>query len=250
MELVIKSKAYGTHTVYYDDMDHDLVRDVKWNLAKGDDNVLYARGRIRKKDRNESDQLLVRMHRIIMSAPPSHQVDHIDYDGLNNRRINLRIATQRQNSRNMRVSKDSTTGFKGVSFRKKKGLYVTRIRVDGKLIHGHLTKNIYEAALRYNDMAIKYFGDFACLNELTEEQKELAKIKIPAKKITNNNKTGFRGVCYSQSKKNPYAATIYEGGKNINLGCHPTAEIAARIYNEAVIKYNKPIEWLNKIPNE
>lgn len=251
MEIVIKSKAHGVRVIYYDDADHDLVKEIKWYVDKGDDDVFYAKGRVKKRHRKEGVPIIARMHRLLMGVSDgSIQVDHIDHNGLNNRRGNLRIATQPQNSGNMRVAKDSTTGYKGVTYKKKKDLYVTRIRVNSKLIHGQSTKNIYEAALRYNELAIKYFGEFACLNELTDEQKELAKIKIPAKRVTAKNNTGYRGVCRSRSKKNPFAATIYIDGKNVNLGCHATAEIAAKIYNIAVVKYNKPAEWLNKIPNE
>jgi len=250
MELVIKSKTYGAHTVYFDDQDHDLVKNIKWNIAVGDDQVFYARGRIKKRYRKEGEQICVRMHRLIMNPPNDMQVDHINHNGLDNRRNNLRVATQNQNGANRRKDRDNLTGFKGVTFVKKKGLYKPRIRVDDVLIHGRMTKNIYDAAVQYNEMAIKYFGEYACLNELTEQQIEIAKEKIPAKQITRNNTTGYRGVCKSQSNKNPFTATIRVDGKNIVLGYYPTPEMAALSYNEAVYKYNKPTEWLNKIPNE
>jgi HNH endonuclease len=251
MELKIKSKIYGEHIVHFDDEDFYLIKDIKWNISVGDDQVFYARGRVRKRNRKEGDQIYVRMHRLIMNVSNDVQVDHINHNGLDNRRNNLRVATQKQNGANRRMDRDNWTGFKGVTLRKKKGLYCPRIRVNGELIHGRLTKNIYDAALQYNEMAIKYFGEFACINELTENQKEQAKVKIPAKRVLSSNTTGYRGICVGEgSKKNPYIATIRVDGKNKYLGCFATAKKAAIAYNDAVILYNKPSGWLNKIPNE
>jgi hypothetical protein len=250
MELIIHSKVYGTHTVYYDAQDHNLVRRIKWSIAKGKNGIYYARGRVRNKDLEEIGQRSVRMHRLLLGATELQEVDHVDHNGLNNRKNNLRIVTNSQNSSNTRLHADSSTGFKGVTLRKKKGLYCPRIRVNGKLIHGKLTKNIYDAALQYNEMAVKYFGEYAYLNELSPEQLEQAKIKIAPKRVLSSNVTGYRGVCMSGNKRNPYAATIRVNGKNNYLGCYPTADIAAKVYNQAVISFNKPVEWLNIIPNE
>lgn len=250
MELVINSVAYGKHTILYDDEDHELISKIKWNICKSK-RTFYARGKVKNKYLELIGCRMIRMHRLIMKCAADLQVDHIDGNGLNNRRNNLRVATQLQNSSNKKLSIDSTTGFKGVSFRKKKGLYITRIRVNGELIHGGLTKNIYSAALKYNELAIKYFGEFACLNELTPEQIELSKIKIRPKKIIKSNITGYRGVCISKNAtENIYVATIMVEKKNKYLGSYNTPEKAAKAYNEGVVKYNKPLEWLNIVPNE
>jgi hypothetical protein len=61
------------------------------------------------------------MHRLVMNAGKGRVVDHIQSDAkLDNRRENLRIVTPAQNVRNTRVRRDSSTGFKGVSFRRGK----------------------------------------------------------------------------------------------------------------------------------
>jgi hypothetical protein len=98
--------------------------------------------------------------------------DHKDRDPFNNQKENLRIATKSQNKANTPKYKrsDSDSKYKGVSLnmreRSKTTLWKARIRVNGKLIYlgsFHLEE---EAALAYNQAAIKYFGEFACINEI------------------------------------------------------------------------------------
>jgi hypothetical protein len=92
------------------------------------------------------------------------QVDHKDQNKLNNKRNNIRLATRSQNGANRKVLSNNKLGIKGVYFREELGKYVASIRVNKKLIHlGYFTdKN--EASNVYNQAAIKYFGEFACLN--------------------------------------------------------------------------------------
>lgn len=74
----------------------------------------------------------VKMHRVIMPAPSGMEVDHIDGDGLNNRKSNLRIATKEQNRRNVAIRPDNTSGYKGVTFDKASGKWQSAIRSDGR----------------------------------------------------------------------------------------------------------------------
>ena len=167
MEIKISSKTYGEFTVFIDDEDYDIIKNVTWMICKGKNDIFYARGRVKDIDRHKYGQSQVRMHRIIMSAKEGEGVDHKDHNGLNNRRSNLRIVTQAQNSMNMRSH--SQTGFKGVTFIKKKKLYKARIRVNNVLINGRSCKDIFTAAKSYNELAIKYFGEHAFLNKIPNE---------------------------------------------------------------------------------
>jgi hypothetical protein len=72
------------------------------------------------------------LHRLILSPKAHEVVDHINGNGLDNRRENLRAVTQKENQQNRRV----TTGrAKGVHFRESRGYWIARITVNGKIIH-------------------------------------------------------------------------------------------------------------------
>jgi hypothetical protein len=72
------------------------------------------------------------MHRAILRAGDGHNVDHIDGDGLNNRRSNLRFATTAQNSANRGKQKNNTSGFKGVRWHKRDKRWRAVIGINGK----------------------------------------------------------------------------------------------------------------------
>lgn len=69
-------------------------------------------------------------HRILMGFPPC-DVDHVNNNGLDNRKLNLRLATRSQNAFNTKIKSSNTSGYKGVSFCKLTGKWVARIRLDG-----------------------------------------------------------------------------------------------------------------------
>lgn len=109
----------------------------------------------------------VTLHRWLLNAHPSEDVDHFNGDGLDNRRENLRKATATQNARNARKRKHGTSKYKGVCKDLSRGGRLTwraRIRVDLKLIHlGRFTVE-EEAALAYDEAARRLHGEFACVN--------------------------------------------------------------------------------------
>ena len=72
------------------------------------------------------------MHKEIMEPVEGFEVDHIDKNGLNNRRENLRKATAAQNQHNQRKARHNTSGFKGVSFCADRQLWQSQIQTDGK----------------------------------------------------------------------------------------------------------------------
>ena len=105
------------------------------------------------------------MHRIILNTPKNKFTDHINKNKLDNRRINLRIASKSQNRVNS-FSQMSKSGFRGVRPTSKKNGWFARIGVDGKRIYLGFFKNKIEAARAYNKAANEYFGDFANLNNV------------------------------------------------------------------------------------
>ncbi len=103
------------------------------------------------------------LHRFILPHITSGMViDHINGDGLDNRKCNLRICTQQQNSLNRVSHKNSSSKYLGVSFHKNK--YIARIKnKDTVLRLGSFTDEKL-AAKAYNDAAIIYHGEYARLN--------------------------------------------------------------------------------------
>ena len=110
---------------------------------------------------------MVAVHKLIMNTPEGFVVDHKNQNGLDNRKENLRICTSAENSRNRVANRNNRFGYKGVaeSFN---GKYVSQIGFEGKTYYGGTFNTVIEAAKSYNEMAIKYHGEFAWLNEITE----------------------------------------------------------------------------------
>lgn len=110
------------------------------------------------------------LHRLLM--PTASYVDHVDGNPRNNTRSNLRKCTLSQNQGNRRLNKNNVSGYKGVGIHSQTGLWRARITVTkaGKSREKHL--GLYEtpeaAARAYNKAAVKYFGEFAKLNKVTE----------------------------------------------------------------------------------
>ncbi|WP_049780588.1 Cro/CI family transcriptional regulator [Nitrosococcus halophilus] len=112
------------------------------------------------------------MHRMILQVPKGFVTDHINGDLLDNRKINLRICSQQENSRNQRGSRNNPSGFKGVSLKSDTGKWRARIMVDRKEINLGCFESAEEAAEAYNAAARKHFGDYARLNPVSSAPKE------------------------------------------------------------------------------
>jgi hypothetical protein len=110
------------------------------------------------------DGLNVYAARMIMRAHRRQFVDHIDRDPLNNERSNLRFCTKQQNQRNQGMRKCNSSGYKGVARVKHSPRWRAFLKVSYKQIHLGMFDTKEEAALAYNRAALKYYGEFACLN--------------------------------------------------------------------------------------
>jgi hypothetical protein len=104
----------------------------------------------------------IQLHRAIMQAPPGIDVDHIDGNGLNCQRENMRRATRQQNCINTRIRCDNTTGFRGVVLRGDK--FDGHIKVGGRKLHLGRFSTATAAALAYDRAALQYHGEYARLN--------------------------------------------------------------------------------------
>jgi len=142
-----------------DDEDYEHLNQWKWHVLITNKNI-YARRDIR----GEVGQT-TKMHRLIMNAPKDKEVDHIDHNGLNKQKSNLRICTHAQNC--MNVNPVGKSRYLGVCLtRNGNGNPIIRstIRTGEKRITIGQFKTEIEAAKAYDKMAKKYHGDFANLN--------------------------------------------------------------------------------------
>jgi len=116
----------------------------------------------------KSSHQVISMHRMLLNAPANAVVDHVDGDGLNNRRSNLRIATYAQNSANTNRPKPRS-GYWGVVQRHNR----FRAIINDPARHGNIYLGMFataeEAALAYDKAALERWGDFARLNFQHEE---------------------------------------------------------------------------------
>lgn len=106
----------------------------------------------------------IKMHRLIMGVSGSQTIDHINRNGLDNRKSNLRLCNSTENCRNQGLRKDNTSGYKGVKFVKHSNGFQARIQVDKKRISLGVFKCCKAAAYAYDLAAIKYFKNFAYTN--------------------------------------------------------------------------------------
>lgn len=151
-----------------DDEDYELLIQQNWQGFSPRDGVYYAHGNSSRKDGKKT----LRMHRVIMGLKSGDEkvVDHIDHNGLNNQKSNLRICSNSENSRNRRVNKGKNIPFKGMTLhttRKTPKLVVT-INVDKKTIRlgrfPYTPEGEVAAAKCYDEAAKKYHKEFASLN--------------------------------------------------------------------------------------
>ena len=108
------------------------------------------------------------MHREIMDAAPGEEIDHIDGNGLNNQKSNLRTATRSQIVAKARPRRDKTSKYKGVSFVNQIKKWRSSIQKEGKRYYLGDYVDEDEAAKAYNKKACELFGSFARINPVDE----------------------------------------------------------------------------------
>jgi hypothetical protein len=151
MEFIMKELTLAKGKVaLVDDEDYVEVIKYKWWLDSD-----YVRGWV---NGNQT-----RLHNFIMGENDGMEVDHINRNGLDNRRCNLRFVTRSQNSMNRDANKNGTSKYKGVRLLRQK-YWTAQIKLKGKNIHLGNFKSELLAAEAYDKAAKKYFGEYARLN--------------------------------------------------------------------------------------
>ena len=149
-----------------DDRDFDSLNRFKWYAWKLPPDRWYA---ARNCPRIGGKQQHVSMHRFLLGARKGEAVDHVNGDGLDNRRVNLRLASQAQNLANARKKRTwnghpTSSRFKGVMWHRAAGKWKAEIRVGGRSRYLGLFADEVEAAEAYNRAALQIFGEYARLN--------------------------------------------------------------------------------------
>lgn len=188
-----------------DDDDYPLISKYKWHVAKSHvPNIYYARTTIYQNGKSKT----LLMHRLISG---DRYVDHVNRNGLDNRKINLRTCTISENMANRRKFQNKSSMMKGV--RPIGKFYEARITKGKKTyqLGNFLTEK--DAALAYDRMAEELFGEFAVLNypndinqpknkrirsKITQDQakkiKAMLRASIPIKEIAAKCSTTIRTI--------------------------------------------------------
>ena len=142
-------KTFSGDLVLVDNEDYERVREIIWGT--GGKSGLYA-----------SNYTYGFIHRFIMDCPENLYIDHINGNGLDNRRSNLRLCTQAENMRNIKnfLKKNKTSIYKGVFFAKHANKWRARITIDGKSKHLGYFDDEIKAAEAYDKSCISIFGSF------------------------------------------------------------------------------------------
>lgn len=156
-ELMAKKVPLGnSQFAIVDDEDFELVSKYKWHFRVWHNgNGGYA-------------VTNMRMHRLIMEAPPDMLVDHINGDPLDNRRCNLRLCTNAQNQQNT-GSRGGSSRHKGVSFNKKSGKWLAGFLFEGRRYYCGLWENEDDAARAVDKKRGEVCGTFASKNLYDED---------------------------------------------------------------------------------
>lgn len=143
------------------DNEDAYLAKVKW-CASFHHLTWYVRRRVAREDGRPSTQML---HRAVLGlTDPRVVVDHINGDGLDNQRENLRVVSTSQNIAKARLRMTNTSGFRGVTWDSPRQRWVAQIKVDyaRKFLGRYYAAE--DAARAYDAAARQHFGEFARLN--------------------------------------------------------------------------------------
>jgi hypothetical protein len=173
-EIIIESQVTGKFTILIDEEDWDKVKEHTWRVRQKPHtnyvrtNIPHPEGGFRNGRLNKDGsigrwrrQTTLTLHRLIMDPPKGVHIDHINGNGLDNRKCNLRMCTKSDNAKNRKLNKNNTSGFKGVSPTISRKLpWVAQI--SGRYL-GRFD-DVIEAAKAYDEAAKELHGEFANLN--------------------------------------------------------------------------------------
>lgn len=162
-EIIIDSKKYGIIKAKIDNQDIERCKEIKWYYAKNKDSE-YIEGTYKGKK--------VKLHRYILNVKEKQiLIDHINRNTLDNRKSNLRLATNKENSFNKSIRSDNKSGYSGVDLRNNK--WRAKIKYNGITIHlGYFIDK--DEAILNRQLAEQYlFKEFSPSTELISDDTQL-----------------------------------------------------------------------------
>lgn len=206
-----------------DDADYDWLAKHKWSYdPKG-----YAMRR--------SANVTIYMHRVVLNASGPVTVDHVNGDGLDNRRENLRVVTTAQNNYNRHPEKrPKTSQYKGVSLNRKVNRWQAHIKKgDEYRRYLGLYDSEQDAARAYNAAARHLFGPYAYINDVPDDNWTMHNLSVGSKT------SDFRGVHYD-TKAKKWKVQIQVNKTKKFIGRFYFEIDAARAYDAYVIANGLP----------
>lgn len=154
----------GGYDVLLDDDDYEqfVLKCKPWSpYIQHGSQVYFVRIRMENGIRHTD-----KLHRVIMGMSTKNNlyVDHINGNTLDNRKSNLRVCSRNENARNKKTQSNNVSGYKGVCYRKDKGIYQARIWLNGTNRHLGFFINPEDAHNAYCVAAAEHFGEFARFN--------------------------------------------------------------------------------------
>lgn len=143
-----------------DSEDYEKLVINKWHYSS------YGKTGYARRTSKDRHRKSIRMHHEILPLVIGYMVDHINGNGLDNRKKNLRLVTKSQNMMNSAIRINNTSGYKGVCWSKKYNKWVVHIWKDSKQIFVGQFKNKRKAGIAWNEAAKIYHGEYAYLNKI------------------------------------------------------------------------------------
>lgn len=164
---IFRKNKNGVHKITLDEQALELYQKHKWTF-KNTKHTSYLYRHVYVNGKKYKTNMF---HRELLQCTDRKEViDHINGDGLDNRKNNIRICTQAQNMSNQKKQIRATSSkYKGVKFDKSRNLWHARIKPNSKEIFLGRFDSEHAAAIAYNIAAKKYFGDFANINKIRKE---------------------------------------------------------------------------------
>lgn len=226
-----------------DDVDFERISKHRWTAFRqkhpdGSTRGWYAVRNVRSGGKSK----LHMMHRVILGADGETFVDHVNGNGIDNRRCNLRLCTVSQNAHNMAPLLRGSSPYKGVTWHKTEGRWAAQIKSHGRHIHLGLYDDEVAAAHIYDRAARSLFGEFARANFEHDDPSVTDSRRVPASKL--------RGVTIPKPERpSPWVASIRINGKSVYLGAYRTEQEAAMAYDAAALAAHGERARLN-FPNQ